>query len=418
MSAIGASENNPNPASAVPDPNAPTLWTLLGVALCFALSGFAALLYQTAWLRQFSLVFGTSEIAVATVLAAYMGGLALGARVVERFLDRVTRPVLVYGALEFGVALGALAVPALLIAAESVMVAAIGGQASPPSSEGWVQTAFYLVTAFVVLVAPTALMGATLPLLTRHAVRTEAQIASRTGMLYAINTLGAVGGALTAAFVLLPEVGLRTTVVIGAVINVIVFGIAAAIAVRRSVRHRTSPVPAAPTPRMRFSERWAPGRRWILPVMLLSGAASFVYEVLWTRMLSFVLGSSIYAFATMVASFLLGIAAGSIVASQVARSRRIAEIAFVLAQLAIAACSIAIYLAIDSLVPAKAGLRGNIVLAIVVLLPATVFIGATFPFGGTRFSPTSRGPRLAPPPASTPGIPSVRSWAPSSPDSC
>ena len=58
---------------------APGLWTLVGIALCFALSGFAALLYQTAWTRQFSLVFGTSELAVATVLAAYMAGLALGA---------------------------------------------------------------------------------------------------------------------------------------------------------------------------------------------------------------------------------------------------------------------------------------------------------------------------------------------------
>ena len=79
--------------SGVHPTQAPRPWTLVAVALCFALSGFAALLYQTAWTRQFSIVFGTSELAVAIVLAAYMAGLALGARVVERFLDRVRRPV-------------------------------------------------------------------------------------------------------------------------------------------------------------------------------------------------------------------------------------------------------------------------------------------------------------------------------------
>lgn len=390
MSAIGSPDHNPNSASTNPTDTGPRLWTLLGVGACFALSGFAALLYQTAWMRQFSLVFGTSEIAVATVLAAYMGGLALGARGVERFLECVHRPVLVYGTLEFGIALGALAVPALLLAADTIMVAAIGNQAAPPASEGWSQILFYLVTAFGVLIVPTALMGATLPLLTRHAVRTEAQIASRTGLLYAINTLGAVGGALVAAFALLPELGLRGTVFIGAAINVIVFVIAAALsrfAPAPSQRPLAmSELPATPTWRSRLGF----GRHWILPVMLASGAASFVYEVLWTRMLSFVLGSSIYAFATMVASFLLGIAAGSAVASQLARSRRVAEIAFVVTQLAIAGCSIAIYLAIDGLVPEHAGLRGNIVLAIVVLLPATLFIGATFPLAVRIFTDDPR----------------------------
>jgi spermidine synthase len=379
MSAIGSPDNNSNLASSPRTDTGPSVWTLFAVGACFALSGFAALLYQTAWLRQFSLVFGTSEVAVATVLAAYMGGLALGAHVVERYLDRVRRPVLVYGVLEFGIALGALAVPLLLIGAEALMVATLGKQAAPPSSTSWVQTAFYLVTAFVVLIVPTALMGATLPLLTRHAVRTEAQIAARTGLLYAINTLGAVGGALVAAFILLQELGLRGTVYVGAAVNALVFAIAAGLAVRWPAPRTAAQPVAAARSQASWHSRIAFGPHWILPVMLISGVASFVYEVLWTRMLSFVLGSSIYAFATMVASFLLGIALGSAIASQVARSRRIAQIAFVITQLAIAACSIAIYLSIDRLVPEHAGLRGNIALAIAVMLPATIFIGATFP---------------------------------------
>ena len=139
---------------------------------CFFLSGLAALVYQVAWTREFALVFGTSELAVATVLAAYMGGLALGAWLVERWLPRISRPVLVYAGLELGIAIGAvLIVPALLLASRALLVAWFGGQASPPSSEDVATSAFYLASAFVALAIPTTLMGATLPLLARHAVQ-------------------------------------------------------------------------------------------------------------------------------------------------------------------------------------------------------------------------------------------------------
>jgi spermidine synthase len=365
---------------------APRPWTLVAVALCFALSGFAALLYQTAWTRQFSIVFGTSELAVAIVLAAYMGGLALGARAVERFLDRVRRPVLAYGILEFGVGIAAVAVPFLLLGADKVMTFAIGGQPQPPSSEGWAQAFFYVFTAFVVLVVPTALMGATLPLLTRHVVHTPAQIGTRTGLLYAVNTFGAVGGALAAAYGLLPSLGLNRTVFVGAAVNVLVFGLAALVARASGATQPPAHLPdagtsARPAPRATPAlGGWRSGARFILPVMLLSGAVSFLYEVLWTRMLSYILGGSIFAFATMVASFLLGIAAGSLVASQLARTRTVAATGFVIAQLAIAVCSALTYLNLEALLPERAGLVGNTLVAMVVLLPATLFIGATLPF--------------------------------------
>jgi spermidine synthase len=373
----------PNPATAS------GLWVLVGITLCFALSGFAALLYQTAWTRQFSLVFGTSELAVATVLAAYMAGLALGAWLIERFLPRISRPIFVYGLLEFTIGAGAIAVPFLLLAADKLMVFAIGGNAAPPDSLVGLQSAFYVVTAFVVLAVPTACMGATLPLLTRHLVTTPAQIGRRVGFLYAINTLGAAGGALCAAYLLMPALGLTGTVLVGAFVNVIVFALAATISRASSPRKRPPPswddAPSAASPQSKpaarhpLSTRLAPGRQWILPVMLISGAASFIYEVLWTRMLSHILGGSIFAFATMVASFLLGIAAGSAVASRVARSLPTSLTAFVVCQIAAALASIGIYLGIDALVPQHAGLAGNAGIAMAVLLPATFFIGATFP---------------------------------------
>src|SRR5687767_15876014 len=103
--------------------------TALSLASCFALSGLAALIYQTAWTRQFALVFGTSELAVATVLAAYMGGLALGAWAVERWLPRIRRPVLVYAGLELGIGASAVAlVPGLLLASDHLLRALLGDQ--------------------------------------------------------------------------------------------------------------------------------------------------------------------------------------------------------------------------------------------------------------------------------------------------
>ena len=196
-------EQSAAPPPVQPSVQAPRL-VYFGVVACFFLSGFAALLYQTAWLRQFSLVFGTSELAVATVLAAYMGGLALGSAVAGRYAGRVTRPVLAYGVLEAGIALSALAVPLLLLAARALYALMLGDQPTPPDAATIGQPVFYLLVAFVVLAIPTAFMGATLPLLIRYAVRTDREVGPRVALLDAINTVGTV----VAAFVLLPAFGL------------------------------------------------------------------------------------------------------------------------------------------------------------------------------------------------------------------
>ena len=159
------------------------------------MSGVAALVYQTAWTRQFAIVFGTSELAVATVLAAYMGGLALGALLAERFLPRVTRPVLTYALLELGIAGSAVIVVPLLLGSQPISRCrrCLADSPSPPDSDHAGTTLFYLLSAFVALALPTTLMGATLPMLARYAVAEEAQIGRRIGMLYAMNTAGAVG---------------------------------------------------------------------------------------------------------------------------------------------------------------------------------------------------------------------------------
>jgi spermidine synthase len=379
---------------------APAPRRLAGVAACFFLSGFAALIYQTAWLRQFSLDFGTSEFAVSAVLAAYMGGLALGAGLAAKLVRTVSRPILVYALLEAGIALSAMAVPALLAGARMLYTWMLGDLAEPPGSAAIGQPIFYLTVTFVVLAIPTGLMGATLPLLTRYAVRSDEQVGPSVALLYAMNTAGAVAGVVVAAFTLLPMLGLRGTVWVGVVVNGLVFFVAASLA--RGTGERPVPevrsadaqpqsagfitrciapaITGAGSVRLRVKALFLQQPGWMLPLMLVSGATAFFYEVLWTRMLSHVLGGSIYAFATMLAAFLSGIAIGGGLSAGITQNRQRAAIAFAVAQVAIALSSMAVYAWIEALIPETRGTAQSSVYAAFVMLPGALFIGATFPF--------------------------------------
>nr|MCS5638377.1 fused MFS/spermidine synthase [Myxococcota bacterium] len=348
--------------------------------LCFFVSGFAALLYETAWTRELASVFGTSELAVSAVLAAYMGGLALGAALISRWAPRIRRPILVYGLLELGIAVGALWVPWGIRLLSGIYVSWLGGIEGTPAQVGLLSSLFHLGGTFLALLPCTTLMGATLPLLARHAIREDDEIGPKIGLLYGVNTAGAIAGALAAAFLLLPEYGLRQTIYFGAATNALVFLAAAALS-------RVSPAPAPTSPDALSASESVSAGWMILPLITLSGMVSFAYEVLWVRLLGFVLGGSTAAFASMLASFLLGIALGSAAASRFARTRARAALGFCLAQLGTAFFA-AITFALADWIPVLAeqlgagvsNLAGGALVSVAALLPTTLCIGATFPF--------------------------------------
>ena len=349
--------------------------------VCFFLSGFAGLVYETAWTREFAFVFGTSELAVSAVLAAYMGGLAFGAGLAARLAPRLRRPVLAYGVIELAIAVAALVVPFGIRFVTGFYLRWLGGLDAPPETVGLATALFHLLATFIVLVPCTALMGATLPLLARHAVRSDEQIGPRIGLLYATNTAGAIAGTLTAAFLLLPAFGLRETVYYGVAANLVVFGAAAALA-RRAPPVQEPGLSAGLT------------SSWILAAIAISGAISFVYEVVWVRLLGFVLGGSTAAFATMLASFLIGIALGSAIAARWARSRRHAAAGFVVAQLGTAFFAWLVFgfanqlpMLAQSFRASPTDLLGGSAVAILLLLPITLCIGATFPFAVRLHAP-------------------------------
>jgi spermidine synthase len=307
----------------------------------------------------------------------------------------------VYGLLELGVALAALAVPFAIRAATALEVALLGGRELPADAGGLASAGFYLLCAFAILLVPTTLMGATLPLLARHAVRSDREVGPRIGALYAINTAGAIGGTLVCGFLLLPSLGLRGTVWVGVAGNALVFVLAAAVA-------RGAPDPGVTTEATRARGDVAaalPRAAWILPIILLSGAASFAYEVLWTRLLGHVLGGSIYAFATMLASVLAGIATGGAIGARIATSPARAAHGFAVAQLATAALALGAFYALD-FAPTLAswlgaGGRGdvgaNAALAMATLFPPALAIGTTFPFAVRVLArgPADAGPASA-----------------------
>jgi spermidine synthase len=347
--------------------------------VCFFLSGLAGLIYETAWTLQFSLVFGATELALATVLAAYMAGLALGAAAAGRWSHRLRHPLWVYALLELGIGAAALAVPAAIAVASRLQVFLLGGRELPPQAVSLGSAAFYVVSSFVILVVPTALMGATLPLLARWAVKSDDELGRRVGGLYTANTAGAAAGTLVAAFVLLPRLGLGQTVLVAVAVNLLIFALAAMLSRWSAALSEADTGSPASAPSSEGD--------WILPLVLASGAVSFTWEILWTRLLVHVLGSSVYAFATMLATFLVGIALGSAVAARLASGRERARLGFAVAQLAVAGCSLAAFAAADrlpdllrELVSGEDLLASGAVVSALTLLPGAVAIGATFPF--------------------------------------
>ena len=278
---------------------------LVVVAACFFLSGAASLVLEVVWSRLLRLVFGTSTLAIATILVAYMAGLGIGGLLGGRNSTRVRNGVRAYGAIELAIGLYALVVPFLFSFFPALSRSLL---ADLPF---WPSALLRFALAFSVLCLPTIGMGLTLPLLVRALVRDE-HAGHGVALLYGINTLGAVSGVFLATFWLLPHFGVAGSNRLAAGAYV-ALGVVALVVARSVRREDVADAPPARAPE--------PLGRWN-PALLAYGTVGFtslVYEVTWTRALSMVLGSSIYAFACMLAAFLLGIAAGSLYARRCLR---------------------------------------------------------------------------------------------------
>jgi len=276
--------------------------------LLFFFSGAAGLIYEVTWARSLGLVFGASHLAVTTVLAVYMGGQALGSATFGRLADRSTRPLRLYGLLELGVGASAL----LFLGLMRVYPWLYPPIARLAEENGAYLTAVRTAFAVVAMIVPTTLMGGTLPVLTRFASGRGGGVARQLSFLYAFNTAGAVAGTLAAGFFLIGAVGVAATLLVGAGVSVAV-GVGSVLLQGRAGSPTPSREPEGSAPRKAGDQEVLAdlALRLTLVGIGVSGFCALGYEVLWTRMLTLVVGTSVYSFTVMLVAFLAGIGAGS-----------------------------------------------------------------------------------------------------------
>jgi spermidine synthase len=271
------------------------------VALLLFGSGFCALIYQTAWLREFRLVFGASTAASAAVLGVFMAGLGFGGIFLGRRSETKGRPLAFYAKLELFIALSAALSPLLILAARHLYIA-LGGTLAMGMTLG---TIVRLILAVVILGTPTFLMGGTLPAAVRAVIAPDDVSRRAVGVLYGVNTLGAVTGTLLGTFYLFENFGNHLTLWWAVAVNAVV---------ALSAFHFSKSMPEMESRREFVDEdsRATAQPLFVFIAAGLVGFAFFLMEIVWYRMLGPLLGGSTFSFGLILAVALLGIGLGGV----------------------------------------------------------------------------------------------------------
>jgi spermidine synthase len=372
-------------------PSSRAFLPLLSVMLF--VTGACGLVYQQLWMRELSLVFGVTIYAAATVLASFMAGLALGSWLAGRAVDRARRPLAWYGTIEILVGVAALLTPAAMEAVEWVYVELAGGT---DTSIGLL-TALRFALGFAVLLVPSTMMGASMPIVVKSSVLEAVDLGARAGWLYAVNTAGAIVGTLLAGFVLIGEFGLWATFLIAAAANGVVGLTAIVTSLRLGPARRTAAV-AREEQRAPVDEIVSPAptltvRRVVLCVFAVSGFVSLALEIVWFRVLVLYLESNTYAFSAMLATVLAGIAIGSALVTPFLRRRadwisRLIGLEVALAVVALTSLwflgqsyDVADFVG-NAYVPGTIpGNRFTVIASLLAIFPSALLMGIAFPIG-------------------------------------
>ncbi|GAB4349364.1 MAG: fused MFS/spermidine synthase [Candidatus Abyssubacteria bacterium] len=351
--------------------------------LLFFLSGMCALIYEIVWTRRLTLIFGVTVYSISTVLVAYMGGLACGSLWFGRLVDQRKDPVRLYGWLEIGIGLSALLLPLALAGLNP----AYRFVYHKTGASVYVMSLVKFLLSVAVLLVPTTLMGATLPVLTKFIVRRSDRSGAGIGSLYAVNTFGAVTGCFLAGFVLLGQIGMTGSERLAAFLNIFVGLIALALH-RWSAQTGPGPMESPTQPHVPTEAVYTAGTRTlVLLIFGLSGMAALAYEVLWSRILVFLLGSSIYSFSMILVVYLLGITGGSLIFSRFADRLRYPLRAFGWLEVVLGLTVIGGLILFRQLpfvpyslkVEPLGFLLPNLLSTFAVVLPPTLLMGAIFP---------------------------------------
>jgi predicted membrane-bound spermidine synthase len=267
-------------------------WTFY---VLFTVSGFAGLIYESIWTHYLKLFLGHAAYAQSLVLVVFMGGMAAGAAWCGRLSARIAHPLAAYALAEAIIGVFALAFHPLFVAATDWSYASL----LPALESESAALAAKLTLSCLLILPQSVLLGTTFPLMSAGLVRAHpASPGESIAMLYFTNSLGAAAGVLASGFVLIAWVGLPGTLRVAGVLN---FLLAAAVWLL-----------ARPLPAAKAIAEQARGSRLLLAVAFFTGLASFIYEIVWIRMLALVLGASTHSFELMLSTFILGLALGGL----------------------------------------------------------------------------------------------------------
>jgi spermidine synthase len=348
---------------------------------CLVLSGFSGLAYELLWTRLLSVSFGSTTLSFSTVLAVFFGGLALGAHLAGKRAQRVRRPVRAYGLIELLTGLCGLLLHPILTHLGGLFAMIDPG----PGLTGAV--ARFLV-AVPILIAPTVLMGATLPIVCSAMIEQRQVIGRGTALIYGFNTLGACLGAYLVTYQLLETLGVQKTILLTAGANFAVAAIAIAVD-RREARHPPDPEPPPPVAASEIDPHRGKLILIASALTLLGGFAAICLQVVWVRLFSIFLGGTVFALGAVLIAVLIGIAAGSLGIARILDTSRHAAIYFAALQILTVGSVILtsrifewVDYELNGIALALSGttiLHAQLAVVLVVLLIPTCCSGASFP---------------------------------------
>jgi len=278
---------------------------------CFFGSGFLALVYELCWIRKASLVFGATSFALSTVLGVFFAGLALGSYLSGRYARLTTRPLRAYAVIELALGIVAVATPILFRFADHVF----GWLYPLVFDHFWAVCLVRLVLVAAILLPPSVLIGATLPLICRSFVRARGQVQRSVGLLYGVNTLGAAFGCAICGFVLLPKWGADATLYYGGACNLAVAGVAWLAARWNGAVQPCNPDVAVRSLEWHVDLSKVAGRNALGTVFFLTGFVALGHEIVWARFLSLLMYNTVYTYTLTLTVILAGIVLGSLLAA-------------------------------------------------------------------------------------------------------
>ncbi len=335
------------------------------------------------------MIFGVSSHAISSVVAAYMGGLALGSYLFGRFADRRSVSLRIYALLELGIAVSAIMLQMIFPLIDRLFIQLNQNF----GSYSIVFIIFRFLLCFAALMIPTTLMGATLPVVSKFFISKIKKVGEKIGWLYSVNTIGGVLGCLTTGFIMLRFIGADLTVWVAAGLNIcaailamacqLYFGKTAQKNPSQSIddTHSPAPQPIFAINSPADEEKIRSFKRLLIVLYGIAGFTSIAYEVLWSRVLVYLLGNDIYSFTTILSTFLIGIALGSYLFARFADKSKKLVATFGLLQLGIGFSSALFLSALG-----RGFLNGsnlhvylNFCKSFILIFTPTFLMGATFP---------------------------------------